>query len=133
MAHTKFGRETHKTTTHNGQDAIRGWSTEHFISRRFSTKRYTWDEDDGEEDAFAGCIWRGMTTNSRTQTVFHDRWKTYKVSTLYVRFVILCIRANPPRRLFHSAPPVARRLFKGGVYSRVASIRGNTVYIRVYF
>ena len=35
--------------------------------------------------------------------------------------------ANPPRRLFHSAPPIVRRLFEGGVYSRAASIRGNTV------
>ena len=27
------------------------------------------------------------------------------------------------RRLFHSAPPIVRHLFKGGVYLRVASIR----------
>ena len=26
-----------------------------------------------------------------------------------------------------------RRLFEGGVYSRAAFIRGNTVFIRVYF
>ena len=36
------------------------------IRRWFVTKRYSRDEDDGEEDAFAGCTWRGMTT---TQTV----------------------------------------------------------------
>ena len=32
------------------------------------------------------------------------------------------------RRLFRSAPQIVRRLFEGGVYSRAASIRGNTVY-----
>ena len=47
--------------------AIRGWNTERY-TRRFASKRYTRDEDDGE-DAFAGCIWRGMTTSSRTRTV----------------------------------------------------------------
>ena len=55
MALTKFGRETHKTTTHNGQDsanAVCSWRTESLISCHFATKRYTQDEDDGEEDAF---------------------------------------------------------------------------------
>ena len=28
------------------------------------------------------------------------------------------VHANPPRHLFHSAPPIVRRLFEGGVYSR---------------
>ena len=43
--------------------------------------------------------------------------------------VILCAAAAfiRGRRLFHSAPPIVRRLFEGGVYSRAASIRGNTV------
>ena len=53
MALTKFGQET---TTHNGQDSacvVRGWSSA-LISRRFATKRYTRDEDDGEEDDLAG-------------------------------------------------------------------------------
>ena len=31
------------------------------------------------------------------------------------------------RRLFRSVPQIVRRLFEGGVYSRAASIRGNTV------
>ena len=66
--------KTHKTTTHNGQDsasAVRCWSTDHgfAIGRHFATKRYTQDKDDGAEDAFAGSIWRGMTTSSSTQTV----------------------------------------------------------------
>ena len=33
------------------------------------------------------------------------------------------------RRLFRSAPQIVRRLFEGGVYSRAASIRGNTVLL----
>ena len=52
MALTKFGRETHKITTHNGQDSA--------SAVRFATKRYTCrrDEDDSE-DAFVGCICGG--------------------------------------------------------------------------
>ena len=30
----------------------------------------------------------------------------------------IVIPATPPRRLFHSAPLIVRRLFEGGVYSR---------------
>ena len=116
MALTKFSQETHKTTTHNGQDsasAVRGWS--------FATKQYTRDKDDGEEDAFSGCIWRGMTTSSRTQTVFHDCCKTYHV------VVILCARANLPRRLF-----------EGGVISLSASncaafIRGRRQFAEIRY
>ena len=32
------------------------------------------------------------------------------------------------RRLFRSAPQIVRSLFEGGVYSRAASIHGNTVF-----
>ena len=43
--------------------------------------------------------------------------------------VILCTRANPPRRLFEGGVYFTQRLQLCGVYSRAASIRGNTVYI----
>ena len=48
----------------------------------------------------------GMTTSSRTQTVFHNCWKTYKVSTLYHH--TLCM------------------LTRHGVYSRAAFIALST-------
>ena len=65
----------------------------------------------------------GMTTSSRTQTVFHDCWMTYKVSTLYRH----TLHTNPPRRLFEGSVYFTQRLQLCGVYSRAASIRGNTV------
>ena len=73
-----FGRETqnNNSQSHMGKiqqvpprSAAGTLSALPLISRRFVSKRYTRNEDDGE-DAFAGCIWRGMTTSSRTQTVF---------------------------------------------------------------
>ena len=72
------------------------------ISSRFATKRYTRDKDDGEEDAFAGCIWRGMTTSSRTD--YLPRLLEDVQSVHVVRMVILCTHANPPRRLFEAPP-----------------------------
>ena len=72
-------------------------------SSRFATKQYTRDEDDGEEDAFAGCIWRGMTTSSRTD--YLPRLLEDVQSVHVVRIVILCTHANPPRRLFKPPPP----------------------------
>ena len=91
MAVTKFGRET---TTHNGQNlasGVLGWSLAQsaLISRRFATKRYTQDEDDGE-DAFAGCIWRGVTTSSRTQTVFHEDVQSVRVVYTYCHTLRKC-------------------------------------------
>ena len=35
---------------------------------------------------------------------FKASMTAYKVPMLYIRIVILCARANPPRHLFHSAP-----------------------------
>ena len=103
MALTKFGRETHKITTHNGQDSA--------SAVRFATKRYTCrrDEDDSE-DAFVGCICRGMTTSSRNQTV--------------------CAHANLPRRLFEGYVYFTQLLQLCGVYSRATSIRGQRLFAK---
>ena len=123
MALTKFGRETHKTTTPNRQvpstvpSAVGALSA--LISRRFTTKQYTWDEDGGEEDAFSGCIWRGMTTSSRTQTSMTVGRRT----TLERCIVILCACANLP---WH--------LFEGGVYftsNCAAFIQGRCLFAEI--
>ena len=53
---SKFSRETHKIM---GKMPSMAGALSALISHHFATKRYTRDEDDGEEDAFAGCIWRG--------------------------------------------------------------------------
>ena len=54
MALTKFGRETHKTTTQKRFSKCHP-RLEHLISFHFCDKDiYTRDEDDGEEDAFVG-------------------------------------------------------------------------------
>ena len=67
-----------------GQDlasAVHGWSSA-LISRHFAVKRYTRDEDDGEEDAFAGME---GDDGKLEETVFHfhDCWKTYNVSSSF--------------------------------------------------
>ena len=45
----------------------------------------------------------------------------------HVHSQIVAVASIRGRRLFCSAPQIVRRLFEGGVYSRAASIRGNTV------
>ena len=130
MALTKFGRETHKQQLTMGkirQVPSAAGALSALNSCRFTTKQ---DEDDGEEDAFAACMWRGMMTSSRTQTVC---WMYKVLACVHVlSSYILCAHANRRRiirgqRLFHSAPLIVRRLFQGGVYSRTASFHGNTV------
>ena len=95
-----------------GQDlasAVHSWSSA-LISRHFAVKRYTRDEDDGEEDAFAGME---GDDGELEETVFHfhDCWKTQCV----VIFYFARLRANPlvfiqGRGLFHSVPPIVWRL-----------------------
>ena len=66
-----------------------------------------------------------MATSSRTQAVFYNCWKTPVVRSVHTcKPAVAFIRG---RRLFHSAPPIVGRLFEAGVYSSVASIRGNMV------
>ena len=58
----------------------------------------------------------------RTQTVFHDCWKTYKVFHVVSPYFA---HANPPRRLFEGGVYFTQLC---GICSRAASIRtGNTV------
>ena len=64
------------------------------VSRRFTTKLYTRDEEGGKEDAFAGCIWRGMTTSSKTQTSMtvgrHTKHPRWNVVSSYFAHVLTC-------------------------------------------
>ena len=73
-----------------------------------------------------------MTTNSGTQTVYHDCVQSGHARTYIYSVYRHTLRAAAfirGWRLFHSAPPIVRRLFEGGVYLRAASIRGNTVHV----
>ena len=56
------------------------------------------------------------------------------VQSVHVVYVIaiLCARANLPRRLFESGIYFTQHLQLCGVYSRVASISGNTVFSQLY-
>ena len=68
------------------------------------------EEDDGYELKEPGCLLRLLEDTGYTKCPR----------------CILYTHANPPRRLFHSAPPIVLRLFEGGVCSRKYGIREVT-------
>ena len=54
---------------------------------------------------------------------------TYYLLFAHVHSQIVAAASIRGRCLFRSVPQIVRRLFEGGVYSRAASIRGNTVVL----
>ena len=134
MALTKVDRETHKTTTHNGQDsasAVRGvWAL--WLAKAIHTRRGRWwrclhwmhTEGDDDELGDSDCLPRLRTKWPRTYVYVTavQRPRTY----VYV-LLILCARANPPWRYF------TQRLQLCGIYLRAVSIRGRRLFAEIRY
>ena len=91
------------------------------------------EKDDGEQDPFMGNE-KDVDENETNYPEDIQVVSTYcpRASTYFVIVVAVFIQGGGGGggggRLFPSVPPFVRHLFEDGVYSRVASIRGNTVY-----
>ena len=64
---------------------------------------------------------------------FDDSIQSAHVVLSHFVHVLTCRGVYSRVGLFHSAPPIVRRLFEGGIYSRAASIRGWRLFTEIWY